>query len=253
MTKDYLEIKTSNYVSQINKISNELIYLEREHHYTQGFETVDTFGDFSVLAVADLKEGSVVLSIGEESISLNGPVALYVPKYSVIKWNISTPVLKWSAYITRQSLSDHLKTVTVLTEFDRPVGSIDDLKEIILHSTIQYSFSKANEQHLDLQIKLFLDQNQTEHLEINQVGAYFGLTSSQVTKIFKKQYAITPVDYRSKVRIFNSMINLLMSQEKKDVTKIALDSGFADLSRFNKQFKKITRTTPSRFKFRTKY
>jgi len=33
------------------------------------------------------------------------------------------------------------------------------------------------------------------------------------------------------------------------VIDIALDTGFNDLSRFNKQFKTITKTTPSKFKF----
>ena len=248
----HLEIKTSNYVSRFDKIADNLLYLKREHHYPKGFETVDTFGDFSILAFATLKEGSVTVSQGSQSISLKGPVALFVPKYSVVKWSIHTPVLYWSAFITNQPLNDNLNSVSIFKHSDFNPHSIHELKNFMTHSELKFSFQNPEHNHLPKMIKDYLDQNQFDTMEISQLGLKFNLTPSQVTKIFKKYYGITPVEYRSKVRVFNSMFNLLNSNEKMDITKIAFESGFSDLSRFNKQFKKITSTTPSKFKFKDK-
>ena len=246
----HLEIKTSHYTSEFDKISDNLLFLKREHHYPKGFHTVDTFGDFSILAFATLKEGSVTVSQGSQDLSLKGPVALFVPKYSVVKWTIHTPVLHWAAYITNEPLAENLTTVTIFEQAQLTPRNTQDLQNFISSSKIKFSFQDSNDDQLPKLIKKYLDTNQFDTMEISQIASKFNLTASQVTKIFKKYYGITPVDYRSKVRIFNSMFNLLNSKDKMDITKIAFDSGFSDLSRFNKQFKKITSTTPSKFKFK---
>lgn len=250
MTTDHLEIQTSSYISQIDKISDDLLYLKREQHYPKGFQTVDTFGDFNILALATIKEGTVTMSQGHECLSLNGPVVLFVPKYSIVKWAINTPVLEWAAFITNQSLSKKVTSVSVFKNTNPFPKNINDLRAIVDSSHLKFAFKNSDELDLPRQIKNYLDQNQFDTMEISELSSKFNLRPSQVTKIFKKFYGITPVKYRSKVRIFNSMFNLLTSENKMDITKIAFDSGFSDLSRFNKQFRKITETTPSKFKFK---
>ena len=131
--------------------------------------------------------------------------------------------------------------------------SVEDLKCIIENTTRFHHVKELMPIGSDLiayKIKEQLDLRHTEDIEIKEISELFKLTLSQTTKIFAKTFGLTPVEYRSKVRIFNSMFNLLISKDNTDVTEIAYESGFSDLSRFNKQFKKITSTTPSKFKFR---
>jgi AraC-like DNA-binding protein len=250
MTTDHLEIRTPTYISQVDRLADNLFSLKRVHHYKPGFETVDTFGNFNLVAFATLKEGSVTISHGPQSFSPSGSLALFIPKYSVVKWTVNTSVLEWSSYISNHTITDKLNTITVLDCNESDFKTIEDLNTCITNSQIKFAFDHPSQNSLPKQIKDYLDEHQYDAVEIGQLCEKFNLTASQVTKIFKKYYGITPVEYRSKVRVFNSMFSLLISGRNTDVTQIAYESGFSDLSRFNKQFKKITRTTPSKFKFK---
>lgn len=253
MDKTLLKIETPSYQSQFEKISDNLLFLKRTHHYPIGFETVDTYGDFNILAFASLENGSVELKNNNENRSLKGNIALFIPKYCVIQWKIHTPLLQWNAFVTNQQLSQEDKSVII---FENPTAipkNITDLQNIIKGTTRIHSYKEISPVGSDLiayKIKDHLDLKHNENIEIKEISEKFKLTLSQTTKIFTKTFGLTPVEYRSKVRIFNSMFNLLVSKDTTDVTEIAYESGFSDLSRFNKQFKKITNTTPSKFKFR---
>jgi AraC-like DNA-binding protein len=253
MSKTLLKIETRSYQSQFEKISDNLLFLKRTHRYPIGFETIDTYGDFNILAFANLENGSVELKNNNQSLSLNGNIALFVPKYSIIQWKIHTPLLQWSAFVTNQKLSTEGKPVVIFDPPSIKPKSVEDLKCIIENTTRFHHVKELMPIGSDLiayKIKEQLDLRHTEDIEIKEISELFKLTLSQTTKIFAKTFGLTPVEYRSKVRIFNSMFNLLISKDSTDVTEIAYESGFSDLSRFNKQFKKITSTTPSKFKFR---
>jgi methylphosphotriester-DNA--protein-cysteine methyltransferase len=64
-------------------------------------------------------------------------------------------------------------------------------------------------------------------------------------RAFKRDFDLTPVQYRNHLRVTAASFELI---EGKAVTRVAEDVGFDDLSRFNKNFKAITRTQPSQFK-----
>ena len=71
-------------------------------------------------------------------------------------------------------------------------------------------------------------------------------TSPEVlSRTFRRDFGLTPIEYRSRVRI-NSAINLLVNGA--NILETAFDVGFNDLSRFYKQFQKITALSPGKYK-----
>lgn len=235
------------------KIDSSLMLLKREHYYPLGYEAIDTYGDFSILAFADLKDNSLVLKSYDISIELTGPVVIFIPKYTLVHWKMLTNHLKWEAYITKKHEYIQIDQITIFEkEVNKPKGLIDFF-EIVNNGNIRYQIPKniINGPHkLANNIKDYLDENYAEKIDIKDISARFNLTNSQVTKIFQKTFALTPVEYRTKIRVFNSMFTLLTDVKASSVIDIAFQTGFSDLSRFNKQFKKITQTTPSKFKFK---
>jgi AraC-like DNA-binding protein len=253
MKNKNLHISTPSYQSEFVKIDSSLMLLKREHYYPLGYEAIDTYGDFSILAFADLKEKFLILKSYDSSIELSGPVVIFIPKYTLAHWKMLTNHLKWEAYITKKHDRIQSDQITLFeNEVNKP-KSLIDFFEIINYGKIKYQIPKnvINGPHkLANDIKDYLDENYSEKMDIKDISSRFNLTNSQVTKIFQKTFTLTPVEYRTKIRVFNSMFTLLTDVKDLSVIDIAFQTGFSDLSRFNKQFKKITQTTPSKFKFK---
>ncbi len=248
-----MHISTPSYQSEFVKIDSGLTLLKREHYYPLGYEAIDTYGDFSILAFADLTNNFLVLKSYDVSIELTGVVAIFIPKYTLVHWKMLTNHLKWEAYITKKHECVQIDQITIFEEEVHKPKSLVEFFDVVNNGIIKYQIPKniINGPHkLANTIKDYLDENYAEKIEIKDISARFNLTNSQVTKIFQKTFALTPVEYRTKIRVFNSMFTLLTDVKDSSVIDIAFQTGFSDLSRFNKQFKKITQTTPSKFKFK---
>jgi len=65
-----------------------------------------------------------------------------------------------------------------------------------------------------------------------------------LTRAFKKSYGITPLKYLNSLRTIEAIYKILENGKNAKIIDIAFNVGFRDLSRFNKQFKKIVRFIP---------
>ncbi len=54
------------------------------------------------------------------------------------------------------------------------------------------------------------------------------------------------IDYVNAMRIAYACE--LLTETAKSITEVAMESGFSTLSHFNRQFRKLQRTTPTRFR-----
>jgi len=83
--------------------------------------------------------------------------------------------------------------------------------------------------------------------DANVKGAleYTNMSHSAFCKAFKKNYQITFKEYLLSIRI-GYACNLL-ADESFSISEIAYNSGFENISNFNRQFKKLKNITPSRF------
>lgn len=69
--------------------------------------------------------------------------------------------------------------------------------------------------------------------------------SFQFVFFCKKDFGITPVEYRSRLRISSAIEHLVYGTT---ILETSFSVGFNDLSRFYKQFKKITLLSPGKYK-----
>ena len=94
--------------------------------------------------------------------------------------------------------------------------------------------------------KELIDRTYKDCIELSEIARLLRTTHSNMTKAFTGTYGITPISYRNRLRIMESLWNILTS----DVPMVenALNVGFRDLSRFNKQFKSHISTSPVAFR-----
>jgi AraC-like DNA-binding protein len=95
---------------------------------------------------------------------------------------------------------------------------------------------------------LYISQNCTKPLTLDDVSRHIGVSKSHFSHLFKKYTNMTFIDFLTTERIKRTEI--LISNPKAHIIDIAFDSGFSSLSSFNRAFKKTKGISPSEFRER---
>ncbi|MGL4632707.1 MAG: AraC family transcriptional regulator [Leadbetterella sp.] len=92
----------------------------------------------------------------------------------------------------------------------------------------------------------FTMQNFQRKIQIKEVLSLANMSNTTFTVFFKKHYSIPYSEYLMKVRIGYACS--LLTDTERNISQIAYDSGFENLSNFNRQFKKAKDITPKDFR-----
>ncbi|GIN71824.1 transcription regulator [Bacillus sp. J14TS2] len=92
----------------------------------------------------------------------------------------------------------------------------------------------------------FLKEHCNQPISLSQLSKTFGISVSSLTAKFKAHTGKTLIEFKHTAQIQQACYKL--QESKKKISTIALDSGFNDLSHFNRVFKKHTGTTPSHYR-----
>jgi AraC-like DNA-binding protein len=95
---------------------------------------------------------------------------------------------------------------------------------------------------------LYISQNCTKPLTLDEVSNHIGVSKSYFSHLFKNYTNMTFIEFLTTERIKRS--EFLLSDQKASVIDIAFDSGFSSISSFNRAFKKIKGLSPSEFRKR---
>ena len=85
-------------------------------------------------------------------------------------------------------------------------------------------------------------ENYLVYPSIARIADRLKVSHEHLSRQFKKDYALTPSAYLHKLRVAEATFRLALGEE---IVDISLDVGYNDLSRFYKQFRKATRTSPA--------
>lgn len=96
MTTEFYEIKTQSSNSKIRLLDFEATLCERVQVYRKSRQ-VDSFGPFWFLIMGDFQEGSVAVRSGAEWVRLQGPVAVFVPAFQIVQWQLKPGPLEWKS------------------------------------------------------------------------------------------------------------------------------------------------------------
>lgn len=92
----------------------------------------------------------------------------------------------------------------------------------------------------------FIAAHLGEDLNLNDLAIEAGLSPDHFSKAFKASFGTPPWRYVNEQRILRAKDMLRLGN--RSLAEIALDLGFASQSHFTDVFRKITGTTPSRFR-----
>lgn len=143
-----------------------------------------------------------------------------------------------------------------LIEIDslRPQG-YQLLSKGILYKIIGYLFQEdlflssssiASSNAIEKSILLYIEQNYTAQIYLSDIAKQFSMSPNYFCKYFKSRFGKSFVSYLNYYRIEKACVLLLSTSQS--ILEIALQTGFDNISYFNKCFKSIIGITPSNYR-----
>jgi len=155
---------------------------------------------------------------------------------------------------TKKLVSEKLKGLSSLSHFAQLVELLNIFQ--LLATSKEYTDLKSRpianasllkEQQRMHKIYHFIETHYQQTIDVNEVAKLTHLTTAAFCRYFKKSTHLTFTDFLNQYRINQSKKLLL---HDKNVTEACYESGFENLSYFNKTFKKVTGENPSQFRKR---
>lgn len=97
-----------------------------------------------------------------------------------------------------------------------------------------------------MRIKKFIDINYGEEISLNQAARVAAMERCYFSTFFRRKVGINFRDWLRLIRIQKAMA--MFAQEDYSISEVAFAVGFADLSTFERAFKKVTKLTPREYK-----
>lgn len=133
----------------------------------------------------------------------------------------------------------------------RPIVFETTFREIRSDAEVQQALRSArNAQDVDTnpaasalsrRAKRLIDQSYLTGTRISAVAAQLRVTPEHLARQFRRDFEMSPRDYLHQLRIADAPLKLAIGEQ---IASISHDVGYNDLSRFYKQFRKATRTSP---------
>ena len=153
---------------------------------------------------------------------------------------------------TKRLAGEKLKQLTVLPHFEQLITLLQVFNLLANSTEVEMlkarpiaSASVLKEQQRLQKVYHFIEANYQNEIDVNIVAKLCNLTTAAFCRYFKKSTHYTFTDFLNQFRINQSKKLLL---QDKNVTEACYESGFANISYFNKTFKKVAGENPSAFK-----
>jgi AraC-like DNA-binding protein len=153
----------------------------------------------------------------------------------------------------KEKIGELLEKMLEKEPFQRLLILLDVLQkmaEIQEFELMNASSTLADVTHLDeqrmLAIYKFVEENYKKTIAMKDIAEVANLTIPSFCRYFKKKTRQTFIDFLNEYRVNQACKSL---QTSKGVTEICFDSGFNNVSHFNKTFKKVTGKSPKEYRF----
>ncbi len=168
---------------------------------------------------------------------------------------------KMGVVFSNETTNNFLDRIMLLTEtrrFDSLLQFLSILNDLATSpgqrslSSLSYvgQFDTSKSRRIKI-VNQYLYDNLINQIKINDVAALVNMTPSAFSHFFKKRTQRSFSDYLSDLRIGNAA--RLLIESEKTVSEICFESGFNNISNFNRAFKEKKGCTPTEFRSQQKY
>lgn len=184
--------------------------------------------------------------IKRDSNTLNfapGKYLLFKPPYTITEIAFTEKQIRFEGVLTKNQQNSPPSQEALL------LSGGENYPDLLKRSTGEVFVSRqSSASGIAEKIKRAIDQNYRAHKSLKEIARDLRLSPSLLTSYFKRSFYITPNCYRKYLRLKSSSLQILHEGENLNLSEIAFENGYGDISRFNKQFKAFTGTTPLHLK-----
>lgn len=218
---------------------DNFLSLEREQRFEGSTVATDTFGKRWYVGVLSVG-GKCDFLIDNKTVRLHGPALVLVPPFSIVQTRFSRGVLSAKGFIFETAFPREFPREA--TFFPGTTKLPDDL--MVLAKQEGIPIERASRwSSLVARSRSFIEESTSK--TIAEIAKNLKTTPTYLGRVFKREMGLTMVEYKHLLRALESTFQMLAGAS---VTESYLQSGFNDVSRYNKAFKKIAKVPPSVFK-----
>ncbi|MCL4484340.1 MAG: AraC family transcriptional regulator [Bacteroidetes bacterium] len=128
------------------------------------------------------------------------------------------------------------------------IGRSDSLIHLASNEYLTARFTSGNKRIAA--IHEYLMKNYREKIDLERLAALANLAEGSLCRFFKQKTGLTIFEYLNKIKV--EFACKLLMDPNLNIMEVCLDSGFNNLSHFNKHFRETTDVTPTEYRKRFK-
>ena len=179
-----------------------------------------------------------------------------LPEFKRLEPVFTASILGFKLDGSNNDLADLMGRIPSQSQLDRFISFMEVLKMISKENTqalssIIHTKSYGEEEGKRMRdIFTYTLQNFHSNIKLGQVADIAHMTPNAFCRYFKQRTNKTYINFLLEIRIGNAC-KLLSKQTDYSIAEISFQSGFNNLTNFNRKFKSLKGLTPSEFKKRT--
>ena len=126
------------------------------------------------------------------------------------------------------------------------IGKSDSNIQLVSEEYTRKRFTTGNRRIA--QLHDYLMNHYREEIELKKLAELVNMAEGSLCRFFKMNLGISLFEYLNRLKV--EFACQLLMDPNMDIVDVCLDSGFNNLSHFNKQFRKNTGVTPSEYRKR---
>jgi len=198
-----------------------------------------------LLELFDLKAGAVSFVSGGREVRATGKCfGVLYPPFTISLPSVENVTGRLVGVAATEPLPAGLTGVPTMFETtftERPTGVAQALEIVRRGSNHQSVALNPKPSLLSVRAKKLIDENYLSYPSISRMAQRLGITHEHLSRQFKRDFETSPSTYLHQLRLADAPLRLARGEE---IVNVSQDVGYNDLSRFYKQFRKSTKTSP---------